>query len=195
MFGVESVVLLSSIIFVLIYFVKWKNNSVTLGRTTIDAVLVIYLLCLLNVTIFPIPFQKSFINDYLGTLGSNAHFTYNLIPFATIWNSLHNAITYNTYLLELKNIGGNLILLTPLGLYIHFIKRKLSFSNIMFIGFLVSIFIEILQLTISLSIGFSYRSFDVDDLLLNTLGFIYGYKSFLLIRNEFLKERTIHSNN
>jgi glycopeptide antibiotics resistance protein len=191
--GIEPLAFISCIIFLFIYFVRMKNNRVTGGRLIIDAVLLIYLIGLLNITIFPIPFQKTFINDYLVSLGSDAHYKYNLIPFMTIWNAFHNAVTYNTYFLELRNIGGNLILLAPLGVYFHFSMKNLSLRNIIVIGFLVSFLIEIIQLSISLSIGYSYRSFDIDDLLLNTLGFIFGYRAFFLIKNEIIKQGTLAS--
>ena len=193
MVGIEPLAFLSSIIFLIIYFIRLKNKSITVGRSIIDAVFLIYLICLLNITIFPIPFQKTLINDYLISLGGDVSYKYNLIPFMTVWNSLQNAVTYHTYFLELRNIGGNLVLLAPLGLYFHFIKRNLSIRKIIVSGFLISFLIEIIQLSISLSIGYSYRSFDIDDLLLNTLGFIFGYKAFLLIKNEILKQGTVSS--
>ena len=167
---------------------KFRKKRITGGRLIINTIFFIYLLCVLNITVFPIPFQKTFINDYLNSLGSDPRFKYNLIPFMTVVDSVKNAFTYNTYGLELKNIGGNLILLTPLGIYVHFIKRNLGMKNILIMGFATSMVIELIQLSISISLGYSYRSFDVDDLILNTLGFIIGYKSFSLIKNEISKD-------
>ena len=193
MLGIEIIVLISSIIFIVINGMKIRKKTINRGRLIIDIIFFIYLLCVLNITIFPIPFQKSFIDSYLNTLGSDPRFKYNLIPFMTVVDSFKNAFTYNTYLLELKNIGGNLILLTPLGIYVHFIKRNLEMKNILILGFATAMVIELIQLSISLLLGYSYRSFDVDDLILNTIGFIIGYKSFTLIKNEITKNNFIPS--
>ena len=111
----------------------------------------------------------------------------------TVIDSVKNAFTYNTYGLEFKNIGGNLILLIPLGIYIHFIKRNLGMKHIVIMGFTTAMVIELIQLSISLLLGYSYRSFDVDDLILNTIGFIIGYKVFSLIKNELSKDGILNS--
>lgn len=149
---------------------------------------------MLQVTIFPIPFQKEFLRDYLSSLGSEPRWHYNFIPLMSIVDAVKNVLTYQTYGLEFKNIGGNLVLLAPLGVYVHFIKRNLEFRKIFLMGFAFSAIIELLQLCISLWLGYSYRSFDVDDLILNTLGFIIGYKSFTLIKKELSNELSISSN-
>ncbi|MGJ7913230.1 VanZ family protein [Neobacillus sp. LXY-1] len=90
-------------------------------------------------------------------------------------------------------MGGNLVLLAPLGIYVHFIKRNLAFIKILLMGFAFSAFIKLIQLFITLWIGYSYRSFDVDDLILNTLGFIIGYKSFSIIKKELSTDLFISS--
>lgn len=193
--GIELIALIGSIIFIVLNGIKIRKKKINSGRLIIDIMFFIYFLCVLNITIFPIPFQKTFIDSYLNTLGSDPRFQYNLIPFMTVVDSVKNAFTYNTYLLELKNIGGNLILLTPLGIYVHFIRRNLGMKNIFILGLGTAVVIELIQLSISLWLGYSYRSFDVDDLILNTFGFIVGYKSFTLIKKEISKENFLPSNN
>ena len=193
MLGIAPLALVGSLVFIIINGIKIRKKRITGGRLIIDTIFFIYLLCVLNITIFPIPFQKTFINDFLNSLGSDPRYKYNLIPFMTVIDSVKNAFTYNTYGLEFKNIGGNLILLTPLGIYVHFIKRNLGRKNILIMGFAIAMVIELIQLSISLLLGYSYRSFDVDDLILNTLGFIIGYKSFSLIKNEISNDHFLTS--
>lgn len=42
--------------------------------------------------------------------------------------------------------------------------------------------IELGQLAISMWLGYAYRSTDVDDIILNTLGAVVGYTAFVAIR-------------
>ncbi|WP_026895506.1 VanZ family protein [Clostridiisalibacter paucivorans] len=69
----------------------------------------------------------------------------------------------------------NVILLMPLGVYLRYYFRK-SLIKTIIITFLVSLFFEITQVTGLYGIYETpYRLFDVDDLMLNTLGGIIGY--------------------
>ncbi|MHC8965701.1 VanZ family protein [Priestia aryabhattai] len=65
-------------------------------------------------------------------------------------------------------------------------------KTIVLIGFLVSLLIESSQYTISSIIGFTYRSFEVDDLLLNTIGsgidfLFYKYIYVKVLRDEIFE--------
>ncbi|WP_429648514.1 VanZ family protein [Aeribacillus pallidus] len=73
-------------------------------------------------------------------------------------------------------IGGNLLLMLPLGVYVPLIwEKKNKLKLIAFIGFVTSFFIEYLQFQIGMIIHLRYRSVDIDDILLNTLGAITGF--------------------
>lgn len=90
----------------------------------------------------------------------------NFIPFKTI----KMYIRYRSSLNSFANLFGNLFILTPLGILLPFAwKKKHSVFLITAVGFLVSMAVETLQLV--LGVG----AFDVDDLILNTLGVIVGY--------------------
>lgn len=88
--------------------------------------------------------------------------------------------------LFISNVLGNIILFIPFGYMISsYIKPKKMWTN-MLIAIIVSTTIEVVQLNIG-------RSFDIDDILLNTIGCIIGfliYIGFKAIGNhlpEFLK--------
>ena len=90
----------------------------------------------------------------------------NFIPFKTI----KMYIRYRSSLNSFANLFGNLFILTPLGILLPFAwRKKHSVFLITAVGFLVSMAVETLQLV--LGVG----AFDVDDLILNTLGVIVGY--------------------
>lgn len=96
------------------------------------------------------------------------------------------------------NIGGNLLLLMPMGVFLPVLREKFrSVKAMALTGLLISFAIEVLQL-LSVFIGNFGRVFDVDDMILNTFGAIIGYGVFCLI-SKLLKGKRIvqeeHFNN
>src|SRR5688572_1013248 len=79
-----------------------------------------------------------------------------------------------------KQVVGNFIMLLPLGIYLPVLYRRLrrfpGFFAVLFICLFVSIGIELLQLITS------YRSVDIDDVILNTLGGCIGFIIYQIIR-------------
>lgn len=79
-----------------------------------------------------------------------------------------------------KQVIGNFIMLLPLGIYLPLLYKGLrkfsGFIAILFISLFVSIVIELLQLITS------YRSADVDDVILNTLGGCLGFIIYQVFR-------------
>ena len=98
------------------------------------------------------------------------HDRVNLEPFKTI----------DIYQTWGKQILGNFVMLLPLGIYLPLIYKRLrkayNFFPVLLICFLVSVGIELLQLATS------YRSADIDDVILNTLGGGAGFLIYQLIK-------------
>lgn len=94
----------------------------------------------------------------------------NLVLFKTI----------NIYKTFGKQNSGNFVMLLPLGIYLPLLykkfRRPISFFVVAFICFLTSVGIELLQLATS------YRSTDVDDVVLNTAGGCCGFIIFLILQ-------------
>jgi glycopeptide antibiotics resistance protein len=132
----------------------------------------VYVYFLVNYTILYIPFShflfQSPIYDF-----KQMQLNFNLVPFHTIF-------VESTTMLHLV---GNFVLLLPLGIYIPLLYNMKRMSNIIKLIFLVALGIEIIQLLFS-SIDsiyneFPYRkAFDIDDLLLNTLGGLIGVELY-----------------
>ena len=99
---------------------------------------------------------------------------YNLIPFQEIrrfWIYREQVGTFAW----VSNLLGNVIGFLPFGFILPVIFRNFSsFWSIMFGGFLFSLLVETIQLVTKVG------CFDVDDLILNTLGAILGYLAFML---------------
>jgi glycopeptide antibiotics resistance protein len=84
---------------------------------------------------------------------------------------------FRIYQLSDKQVIGNFIMLLPLGIYLPLLYKRLSaFIPVFFVCLFTSVFIELLQLVTS------FRSVDVDDVLLNTSGACVGYLLYRLAR-------------
>jgi glycopeptide antibiotics resistance protein len=144
--------------------------------------LFIYLLYLAEMTVFPLSIGISFKREI------------SLVPFRTIAQFMPNLLKYglitNSWRPHLGsgaiNILGNIVVFIPVGILIPLINIKFDkFIKSTAAGFSISLLIEVIQLCFVQG-----RHFDVDDLMLNTLGVVIGwciYKIFLALINSFNK--------
>ena len=113
-----------------------------------------------------------FLSEAYGRTIADRSYHYNLVLF----KELKRFITYRKSLgtvVVMTNIFGNIIGFIPFGYILPIIsKRRRKFAVIGLLSFQLSLSIEVLQLV--LKVG----SFDVDDLILNTLGGLIGYLLF-----------------
>lgn len=112
-----------------------------------------------------------FFSEQMGRVPRDTY-QYNLQPFAEIKRYLYYAGRVGTVLV-LLNLLGNIICFIPYGFVIPVLSvRCRSFGKILLLSFLASLLVESIQLVSKLG------SFDVDDIMLNTLGGILGYVLF-----------------
>jgi glycopeptide antibiotics resistance protein len=76
---------------------------------------------------------------------------------------------------------GNVIAYLPLGIVLGLVDSRARVGRVIAIALLVSGGVELLQLSISLVVGFPYRAADIDDVLLNVLGVVAGYAMVRLV--------------
>ncbi len=101
-----------------------------------------------------------------------------VFPFRINWIPLVNLFDYPEMREILINVIGNTAMFIPLGIVWPSVYKGLdSHRKVIFSGIGVSLCIEILQLP------FYDRVSDIDDLLLNLLGFIIGYLLYLLVKS------------
>lgn len=140
----------------------------------------IYITSLVVFTLFPFPYQKELIEIMIeDNLGVN----HNFIPF----KAFVDAINFGDLTIAIKQIGGNILLFMPLGFAIPILFPIIKKGKVILIGFTVSLTIELIQAVAGFFLGYNYRSFDVDDLIMNTLGTVIGLLLFSLLSN-FLKQ-------
>ncbi|WP_077296482.1 VanZ family protein [Virgibacillus pantothenticus] len=108
---------------------------------------------------------------------------HNFIPFKTIFYYLFLAENIN-FTIRVQNIVGNVIGFVPYGLLLPLIsKRFQKITKVMLATLCLSLMFELLQLI------FKFGSFDVDDMLLNTLGGVLGYLPIKLLKILSMKAK------
>lgn len=162
---------LITLAWVLTRIIVWKKTG--LFRLKREAELILVYICLVVVARFTFfPFSK--VDGRMQPLFFDAvqmwNFRINLLPLVYIAD-------YEA-LWEMKvNLIGNTAMFIPIGIIWPAVYRKLNtHKKVIAAGVGFSLFIEILQLP------FYDRVTDIDDLILNSLGFLMGYGIYLLVR-------------
>ena len=145
---------------------KRTRERTTAGREILLTFFFLYLVFLAALTVVPIPMSRFSVRgtDHL-----------NLVPFLNSLKCFSPSVgRRNVLLFCLKNMAGNIFLFLPLGIFLPALFAKFdSLARVLLTAFALSAGIEAVQF-ISRLIG-SFRTVDVDDVLLNTLGAAAGF--------------------
>ena len=168
-----------------------KNNKPM--KINLGIYLVIYIILFLTLTLFDASLGRSGIvinNCFDKDFINYVKITSNIIPFKTIIGYLKSFDSLYSTSNIMFNLLGNLIVLMPLGLLLCLLfKKQNKFKNYLITILLIVLGVEITQLLTTSG------AFDIDDIILNTLGaiiifLIYKIKSVnCLIKNIFLLEK------
>ena len=150
------------IIMIIISWIKTRN----LSHTTCVTIFGIYLLFVIDKTLFPLYITGGFAES-MREMSFMAGI--NLIPF-----NFSSSAERSSVILEL---GLNVALLVPFGFGLSFVVPFRA-KNVFWLAPAVGVSIEVIQLVISLVIGYPYRAIDINDAIMNTLGFLIGYGIF-----------------
>ena len=127
-----------------------------------------YLLLVVGATLFPIPFAYRQ-NGFEGLRLSRI----NLIPF-----NFGRLFDVSSFII-MWELLGNILLTVPFGFGINFILT-LGPGYILPLSLFSGLLIESSQFLFSLLLGISYRSVDINDVILNFLGSLLGFGLFYL---------------
>lgn len=181
--------------FILIQYHKY--GSLSFLRALIIYSLVLYLICAYFLVILPLP--------KISEVALMTSRRVQLIPFSFVGDFIRetsfNITNIHTYLLTLKERCFfvpvyNIIITIPFGMYLRY-YYKCNLKKTVLFSFLLSLFFELTQLSgLYFIYPRGYRLFDVDDLILNTLGGLLGYfisKPFisLLPKRDEIDEESI----
>lgn len=154
-------------------FLKKRTRKVILGFGRF--LFIAYILFLIYFLIF---------SDWYGRSGM-AEYHYNLVLFQEIrrfWD-YREIVGLSA---AMSNLLGNILIFVPFGFFFPMASKKRSFFRTVKWSFGISLAIEFFQLISKVG------CFDVDDLLLNTLGGIVGYICYVLCvfmsRRKYVKK-------
>ncbi|RSD26133.1 VanZ family protein [Mesobacillus subterraneus] len=144
---------------------KYRKWAIYLSYT----LFIIYILLALTL-LFLSPYRQAAYE--INTAGAE---NYNLIPFKTISDYI-KASSHINQSIWISNLFGNILAFMPLGFFLPLLfKRCIGFWRTLGSVFLATSLVEGLQFATHVG------SFDVDDIILNTIGGAIGYLLFLLL--------------
>ena len=147
-----------------------KNGRINWKREAQLLLIYICLVVVVRLTFFPFSKVDGKVQPLLFDATNILPFRLNFVPFV-------NLIDYEIRKEALINVIGNSFLFLPVGIVFPIVYRKLNTHwKVIVAGVGTSLSIEILQLL------FFDRVTDIDDLLLNSAGYILGYGIYLLIK-------------
>lgn len=167
-----------------IIFMTVRKKQTNFLQVLVQSSFFVYVFAVLQLTGYFILFKEVSSHGWWAKMNHRieTHDHVNFIAFKTI-------DIYNTFD---KQVIGNFMMLFPLGLYLPLLHRKLrklsGFFGVLLLSFLVSLGIEVLQLATS------YRSTDIDDVILNTMGACFGFVIYQLLKIIFLEKKKVPDN-
>lgn len=175
------------IVIAFMIFVPWliytyrKFGFLSVSTTLIAFSFIFYFLSALFLVLLPLPESR----DTCALLSPGAK-SYSLMPFQFVKDTLKDSGIIlsqpSTYIWALKQSAFqqaffNFLLLMPFGIYLrYFFQEKKYWARALLLTFGLTLFYETTQATGIYGIyNCAYRIFDVDDLMLNTAGGIFGF--------------------
>lgn len=155
-----------------------KYGSILSLRILIVYSFMLYLLCVYCLVILPLPSPGE-------AAALRGHRAMQLIPFAflgdiaeqshVVWNQPGSWLTLVNNRAFLTTLF-NLFMTLPFGMYLRYYFRC-GWRKTLLLSFLLSLFFELTQLSgLYFIYPGAYRTFDVDDLIVNTAGSLLGYR-------------------
>lgn len=160
-----------------------KYGSINPLRVGVIYSFILYMITIYFLVILPLP-------DWSEVTGPISDMV-RLVPFSFVGDFMKessfvitNPATYGKAILEpcFYVVIFNIFMTVPFGMYLRY-YFKCNLKKVITYSFLLSLFFEITQITgLYFIYPYPYRVFDVDDLILNTLGGIIGYYLMGMVR-------------
>lgn len=167
------------IIISLIYLVTRATCCIIKGRidTRREALLSLVYICIAVIARFTLYPFETVSEPLVFNVSRIFPLNLNLIPFV-------NILKHDSAAKAALNICGNIAMFIPVGVIWPLVFKELSTPlPAIAAGAGFSLFIELIQLP------FRSRVTDIDDVILNTLGFVIGYVIYLCVSRAVMKKR------
>lgn len=150
---------------------SYKRGRINWKREAQLLLIYICLVVVVRLTFFPFSKVDGQVQPLLFDPANIIPFRLNFVPFVNLFD-------YEIRREALINVIGNSFLFLPMGIVYPIVYRSLNTHwKVIAAGVSTSLAIEILQLP------FFDRVTDIDDLILNSLGYLLGYGIYLLVKH------------
>ena len=150
---------------------SYKRGRINRKREAQLLLIYVCLVVVVRLTFFPFSKVNGQVQPLLFDPANIIPFRLNFVPFVNLFD-------YEIRREALINVIGNSFLFLPMGIVYPIVYRSLNTHwKVISAGVGTSLAIEILQLP------FFDRVTDVDDLILNSLGYLLGYGIYLLVKH------------
>ena len=158
--------------FPIILIMMIASKRFNLMELVVKQLFVMYLCCVVELVFFPLPTMEE---------AAGLSVQYQLIPFHFIADCMHDSV-----IRVMCQVMFNVVMTVPFGMFLEYCIG-LNIKKTVLVSFGFTAFIELGQLTgLFFMFKGSYRLFDVDDLMLNTLGALIGYFAIRKAENRLI---------
>ena len=173
---------------VVLIFKSRSEGQFLINREIVLNLFYFYILCFIGITLFPL---------FINWTGQKGNVSINVVP---VFNTIKDVSISSqqpgmqNFMIKfwMKNILGNILLLFPFGLLVPILWRKFNnIRNTLLCSLLFSLGIEVIQL-LSYYVGNMGRSFDIDDIILNTFGAWIGYVFYKKVVVKLINEQFLN---
>ncbi len=154
-------------------------RKVQYDRILLYVIFILYMTTLIGATMFPV-----IIDNSMTAASSDPSDRIKLIPFMTIAEELTETSAFNAFV----QIAGNIVMTVPFGLLfalLYPIKHKYI---CIIAAAALPLWIELTQLILDIITGTWYRTFDVDDIILNFSGIMLGFLIYRLLPEKIRRK-------
>lgn len=168
MFGIIA------IIFAIVICILLKKG---VKKTALVCIFIAYITAVVCIVFFPILYDEPVVYG-------NGYTWYNLVPFATIAETVSGGFGETAFL----QIFGNILLSVPFGFFVMMWMKKPKLWKMFVFAFAFTI--ELSQMFIGFAINNMYRNVDIDDVILNATGAFIGFGIYKILPKSFKKMLT-----
>ena len=164
------------IIFAIVICILLKKG---VKKTALVCIFIAYITAVVCIVFFPILYDEPVVYG-------NGYTWYNLVPFATIAETVSDGFGETAFL----QIFGNIFLSVPFGFFVMMWMKKPKLWKMFVFAFAFTITIELSQMFIGFAINNMYRNVDIDDVILNATGAFIGFGIYKILPKSFKKMLT-----
>lgn len=170
---VVPITCLVGLIYAIYRYIKIKRQalSVKWGEEIIRWLFVCYLTGLVNLVLTPPNLWSHFWFYVRNGYGTGDDFFrgwfsggFNFVP--TLYKCLVGEFTLGSWVRQM--LAGNILMLVPMGFFLPLVSEKVNKRSILVFAITIPAAVELIQPIVG-------RSFDIDDLLCNFIGIVFGY--------------------